>query len=110
VLKSPPGPETNPQSPFARIAHYLWKRKRIGPYEDAVVTERTLARARAGYEAAFLLLIDPWEELQLHWQRIQLGEPTSQVSFVCVSRRGRIPGLRCLLPNLLPRMIRSLAS
>ena len=63
------------------------------------MTERTLARARAGYEAAFLLLIDTWEELQLHWQRIQLGEPTSQVSFVCGSPRGRIPGLRCLLPN-----------
>jgi len=42
------------------------ERKRIGPYEDAVVTERTLTRARAGYEAAFLLVIDPWEELPLH--------------------------------------------
>jgi RNA polymerase sigma-70 factor (TIGR02960 family) len=39
--------------------------------EDAVVTERTLSRARAGDEEAFRELIDPYRgELQLHCYRI----------------------------------------
>ena len=59
------------------------------------MTERTLARARAGYEAAFLLLIDPWEELQLHWQRIlavclDLGEPYAPC--VCTEKSALRPG------------------
>jgi hypothetical protein len=43
------------------------ERERNGPREDAVLTERTLSRARAGDGDAFRLLIDPyWEELQLY--------------------------------------------
>jgi hypothetical protein len=43
----------------------------LGPCEDAVVTDRTLARARVGDEEAFRELTDPYRrELQLHCYRI----------------------------------------
>jgi RNA polymerase sigma-70 factor (TIGR02960 family) len=43
----------------------------MSPWEDASVTERTLARARAGDEAAFHELTDPYRhELQVHIYRI----------------------------------------
>src|SRR2546428_1857049 len=54
-----------------RRCHYLCASERMLRCEDAVVTERTLIRARAGDEDAFRELTDPYRrELQLHCYRI----------------------------------------
>src|SRR6266511_1786795 len=54
-----------------RRCRYLCESERTVRCEDAVVTERTLIRARAGDEDAFRELTDPYRrELQLHCYRI----------------------------------------
>jgi RNA polymerase sigma-70 factor (TIGR02960 family) len=63
-----------------------------GPCEDAVVTERTLSRARAGDEEAFRELVDPYRgELQLHCYRIlgsvQDAEDVLQETLLAAWRR-----------------------
>jgi RNA polymerase sigma-70 factor (TIGR02960 family) len=71
LAETPPATETNRRSLFRFDGVVTCEGGKEAPCEDAVVTERTLSRARAGDEEAFRQLIDTYRaELQLHCYRI----------------------------------------